>query len=468
MSELFWGLPEGLLEASLTGGAAIVLFLLIRFFLGKRYQKKYRVFVWVLIAVRLLLPFHIKLWDGYRTVTVPVHVLEESDGAEVIEVHEQVFTKMVEIISKERLFTTEQLIQLVWLTGACLVLMYFLLVNYMGYRKLHRNSDRCTDETILNMVETVVVEYGLKRAVSVYRLKSAGVSPCSAGVFRQCIFLPGRVCSERELQYIIRHELTHCRNHDVAVKALMLMVNAIHWFNPLVWLMFTCLDQDMELACDEAVLADATKEQRKEYCELILSYISGDGGPTITTGYAQGTRFLKQRFAHIYDMTRKKSGRTVIASVLVLLLLCSGAVKLQAEDEAVALPSYHMLEYEPRKEADRKVIEFTYIPKGYDFVKETGGDFSGTVKYENEGEGYISLYWILTKGKDYMDGEHHKPIPIKINGMDGIFWEAMDEDFANIIYCYMDEGYFTLSSNLDQEELMKVAEGVEFTFENDR
>ena len=91
-----------------------------------------------------------------------------------------------------------------------------------------------------------------------------------AGLFLPALLLPEGQVSGELLHYALLHELTHYRRRDIWLKALMLWVCAVHWFNPLVWLMARAVERATELACDERAAGRLTAGERAEYGRAIL------------------------------------------------------------------------------------------------------------------------------------------------------------------------------------------------------
>lgn len=83
--------------------------------------------------------------------------------------------------------------------------------------------------------------------------------------------MPDEEYSAEELHFILKHELVHLKRGDVCLKLLLTTANAIHWFNPLIWLMRKEATVDMELSCDERVTQGADYAQRKACTETLLS-----------------------------------------------------------------------------------------------------------------------------------------------------------------------------------------------------
>ena len=98
-------------------------------------------------------------------------------------------------------------------------------------------------------------------------------APMLAGLLRPTVLLPENPPRGQALDFALRHELTHYRRRDIWLKALMLWVNALHWFNPLVWLMARAVERDTELACDDGVLRVLPPEERARYSRTILDTV---------------------------------------------------------------------------------------------------------------------------------------------------------------------------------------------------
>ena len=90
------------------------------------------------------------------------------------------------------------------------------------------------------------------------------------GLLRPIIVLPWEERGREELRLILAHELTHLRRGDVLCKAVLSLACAVHWFNPLVWLMSRAAGRNLELCCDDAVVRDMDQSQRCRYGSMLL------------------------------------------------------------------------------------------------------------------------------------------------------------------------------------------------------
>ncbi|MDE7183399.1 MAG: M56 family metallopeptidase, partial [Lachnospiraceae bacterium] len=115
------------------------------------------------------------------------------------------------------------------------------------------------------------------------RIKTADglETPFLWGIFEPVIYLPRRI-DENERKYIVAHENFHRKRRDYIVKPLFFIITVIHWFNPFVWAAYFLFVRDMEISCDEAVIAAADKDIRKEYAARILKSAARLKGYTLT------------------------------------------------------------------------------------------------------------------------------------------------------------------------------------------
>lgn len=335
------------LEVSIMASVAMAGFILLSAIFNIRYQKKYRMLVWVLIMIRLLLPFNFQLWGQSFVTEVPVYTIAEYNTAGPEEREEQISGETVSPgqintasdNGQEISITTGTVVTMIWMAGIVVFLGYHLFIHKRAYGKIEKCSYVCNDERILLCAQRIAGDINLKRMPSIRILEGEKKSPFSMGILYNTIYLPEQQYVEKDVMYIVRHEMIHCKNHDILLKTVMLVVNAIHWFNPLVWLMRMLVAQDMELICDEEVLGTASREECREYSEIIMSCISTDSPlkRMISTSYVQGTRFMKYRFQNIFARQKKKGGVVCAAVVLLLMLLLQGKVQVAAKQVIAAI-----------------------------------------------------------------------------------------------------------------------------------
>ena len=176
------------------------------------------------------------------------------------------------------------------------------------------------------MLERESAAAGLRKPLQVYT--AAVGSPMIVGAIKPTLLLPEMELSTEQLSLVFRHELIHYRRRDIWYKLLLMLANAIHWFNPMVWLMVHAADRDLELSCDEAVVAGRDEAYREEYGRCLLAVVrAGMSRRTLfTTNFYSGKKTLKNRLATIFDTTKKHRGTLALAALLLAAAVAGSLV----------------------------------------------------------------------------------------------------------------------------------------------
>lgn len=198
--------------------------------------------------------------------------------------------------------STTSLLGVVWLTGAVSVLLWQTIRYLIAKHKLLRSSLPTSD------FEKYLPQ-SLKRVT--VRVLPRLESPMAMGIIRPMVLLPPGSVPALSL----RHELTHIQRRDLVGKALLLVVCALYWFDPLVWYMSHVADQDMEAACDGQLARDMTQTEKRAYGELLLSAAARESSPALSTHFGGSKEQLKSRLTQLF-----RPGKT--SRVLVSVLLC--------------------------------------------------------------------------------------------------------------------------------------------------
>lgn len=248
-----------IMEISLSMTAVILLVLALVPLMNKRYSAKGRRMLWMILAVRLLIPVNLTLPKAPVTIepkersvvlrtdaSVPFQVMETEKAWEM-------GAMQANSANYAQLFSVTELLTFIWLCGAAAFVL-FHLISYWRFRfKIRKKTER-------------VGEY---RGVEYCRCPFLE-SPIMTGFLRPTILLPAEDFSPEELEIILEHEYTHLRRGDLWYKLILMLANAAHWFNPAVYLMVRQADRDLEYSCDEAVVKGKSLEFRKLYSMTIL------------------------------------------------------------------------------------------------------------------------------------------------------------------------------------------------------
>ena len=145
-------------------------------------------------------------------------------------------------------------------------------------------------------------------------------------IARPTLLLPHEGYDLNDLRYILRHELCHLKRRDMLLKLVLLAANALHWFNPVVYLMLRQADEDIELACDSAATDGLDRAERAAYSRTLLAAVQSHvRALPATTCFGGTVERLKRRITNVLG-AQKKRGLGVVALVLALTLTAGCAV----------------------------------------------------------------------------------------------------------------------------------------------
>ncbi|NLT57932.1 MAG: DUF4825 domain-containing protein [Clostridiales bacterium] len=231
--------------------------------------------------------------------------------------------------------TPIRVMMLTWAIGAVLFLAHQAIGYGLFRKRALRWSRAPTDARIAAALRDTAAAMGLKTAIPV-RISPEVSSPLMIGFAKPLLFLPTEPYSDTDLAFILRHELTHYRRRDLWYKLLLMLVNAVHWFNPAAYLLFREASADLELSCDDQVLRGLSGEDRRRYSETILASISAQTSPktALSTYFYGGQYTMQRRFENIFHPQKKQRGAPVLLAVLLTLGLLGGLIACNVEEEA--------------------------------------------------------------------------------------------------------------------------------------
>ena len=138
--------------------------------------------------------------------------------------------------------------------------------------------------------------------------------------------------SKTELALVLKHELMHLKRHDLPVNAVVCVLQALHWFNPLLWFAASRVRADRESACDAQVLASDAGDCRNDYGQVLLKVQSACSprGPSLgLVGMFEGGRSMRVRITAIARYRRAHPAIGPVMAVVIAALSVVGATRAQ-------------------------------------------------------------------------------------------------------------------------------------------
>lgn len=296
-----------LLNLSISASWLVLAVLVLRL-VSKRSPKWMNVLLWGIVALRLMLPFSIESalslipsaetvspavvqFDPAPTITSGVSVIDNAVNPSLSE-----HFAAAPLASVNPLYVWTYLAGWVWLIGLGAMLLYALT----SYLRLRRR-----------------VSVSLPIQDNIY-LCDAISSPFILGVVKPHIYLPSGL-DEVQRQNVLSHERAHLARRDHWWKPLGFALLAVYWFNPVLWLAYTLLCRDIELACDERVIRTMDESAVKTYSTVLLA-CSMPRKAVITCPLAFGEVGVKERVKNALHY-KKPAFWVVAASVAVCVVV---------------------------------------------------------------------------------------------------------------------------------------------------
>lgn len=325
-----------ILGISVSIGLIVIGLIFLTPFLNKRYAAKWKYLIWIFLALRLLIPFSgangQDVMDRMSQLKVGTNSESEENDANnptdtampyrgiVVEIPAQMTTPIKASSEKSTAdITMLDIVTLVWIIGS-LIFIFVHLISYSHYkRQVLKNGKMIKETRILSQIFRLKRELHISRTVCVMEYDEAE-SPMIIGFIKPVLVLPKEQYNSEDLFFILKHELVHFKRGDVYLKLLFVTANAVHWFNPIIWIMQKEAVIDMELSCDERVTQGTSFELRKAYTETLLSMLHKQcvRKTVLSTQFYGGKKIMKKRFKNILIRNRKKNGISILICAVVL------------------------------------------------------------------------------------------------------------------------------------------------------
>ncbi len=217
--------------------------------------------------------------------------------------------------------TWETAVTGVWLAGMAGMGVWLAISAIRMRRKMAMNDTGNIPGKVHILFLQCKRELGIKRKIRL-SVQNAFPMPAITGLFRPVLILPAdtaKAHDDDQLRHIMMHELNHYKHGDLAVIWILNILNAVYWFNPLVWLCIRLMRKDMETVCDTAVLRRLGRGSRQAYISTILQFAEKNGGERLQAALSINDERIQMK-KRIEGMFMKK--RTKHSVRIAAILLC--------------------------------------------------------------------------------------------------------------------------------------------------
>lgn len=308
-----------LLQMSFAGGILILAVIVIRALAINMLPKKAFNALWGISVVRLMIPFSIQsVFSVYSLMGSHA----PGNGSQTIRVlptgaSGQAIPLTSSVLNAANAVSTWTI---VWAAGVLVCAVFFSLAYWKCWKEFQTSLPVRNDFT-----ENWLSVHQQRRRISI-RQSGRFSAPLTYGVLYPVILMPTSTKWENtdSLEYVLAHEYVHIRRFDSIRKLVLIVVLCVHWFNPLVWVMYVLANRDIELSCDEAVVRLFGENAKAAYARALISMEETRSGLTpLCNNFSKNG--IEERIIAIM-----KIKRTTVFSFIMTGLIVAGTATMFA------------------------------------------------------------------------------------------------------------------------------------------
>ena len=326
-------LLNNLMQIGLTVSLAALVPLILRRLMKKRYPARMVCVVWAILALRLLVPVQLTLPQAPVQVMPRTSYVVQSDqtafrqaGLPVTQTPARWVTgTQAQTLSAADTGTVKtvditDILLTLWLVGVIACVLWQGIGYYRLIRSLKGTSQPVERADLHTILREQCADLVIDREIPL-RVSAAADCPMLAGFIHPTLYLPDERISRTDAAFIFRHELTHYKHGDLWLKLLLLAARCLHWFNPLVHLIARFAQEDIEAACDDAVVRGHDGAYRRAYGETILrsAIAQSQKRKALVSCFGDDKKTLMRRFEGLFDKSVKKRGVALVVMIALLV-----------------------------------------------------------------------------------------------------------------------------------------------------
>lgn len=322
-----------LLQMSFLGTVIILLIVVLRAVLINRLPKKTFLILWWIALIRLLVPFSIKsvtsIYSLLQSIYSDINPVRTAQTTTFLPIHGNM-PEIANGLSEAMVQRTESIsiLSVIWLAGLLLCFGFFAVSYIKCYREFRFSLPVEND-----ILEAWKEKHPLKRSLSIRQTETIA-APLSYGVIRPVILMPKNTEWKNiyQLRYVLEHEYVHIRRLDMLTKLIMIAAVCIHWFNPLVWVMYILFNRDLELSCDETVVRRFGMDIKSVYATALISMEEKKSGLTpLCNSFSKNA--IEERIRAIMKIKKTSKFAVIISAVLVICVTGGFATSASSLEE---------------------------------------------------------------------------------------------------------------------------------------
>lgn len=362
---------------SFMGSIVTGIIILIKQFFKNKLSAKWHYYIWLLLILRLIIPYtpqsNFSIFNLFSNISKSLQISSTKIAKEnvvfdsskdktgnsinkAVNNKSQAAGKSINQNSAENSARTEKgiskgtpinnwiennkefsinYLSIIWVVGIFIIILYILAVN-LRLHSIANKLNKCENDQINKLLEECKTKININSNVVII-LNKHDKAPYLLGLFKPKIIISSQIIDKfslEEVRYIFLHELSHLKKKDILINWIIILVQAVHWFNPVIWYALNKMKQDCEISCDEMVLNCINIKEAINYGQIILNLAKAFSNNNLTPGVTAivNKSETRRRIIMISNFNKKSKKWTAAAIILTLVV---GGVSLIVPNESV-------------------------------------------------------------------------------------------------------------------------------------
>lgn len=421
-----------LISMSFAGSIAVVLYLLLKPFLKKNLTARLRYQLLSMALLFYLVPFQLgkRIYiDSLKLFSIFAEKKEVVNlSKNIIQITPSGYVYFTAEKTKTIVFT-------VWFLIMMIILCWGSIDYYRQKKRLILFSNVILDTDLISSIERIKKQLKIKRKIS-YRSSSSVKEPLTIGTLKPILVLPDYIFQIKERKLIYNHELLHIKNYDSLFKILGFLTIALHWYNPLVYILVQEIGLLSESTCDENIAFSIKREQRVEYGNLILQMMTKieKSSNFFSTSFCNNRKKAEERILYMLNVKEKTVKGKIMAICLFIMIGMMSSLTVFAYEKPTVLKVNSKEDI--TKVSNKEEITTVFVMENASMEEVSQGDSEIFFISNSENKLPSEIYFIDEAGNTYSSSEQLQKIGCTHTYVKGTLNEHIKQGVGCTIYVY--------------------------------
>ncbi|MGL4108730.1 M56 family metallopeptidase [Clostridium sp. LP20] len=345
---------HNVINISMLASVVVLVIVLFKILFKNKLTANLHYYIWFIVIIRLLIPY---FPNSYFSI---FNLLQNSNAENIVQTNiiQNDYSNNLDTINptegslnsnilNDNINTSKNLIakdkhisktlSIIWIVGL-FTIFSTTIFSYFIFLYRNKYSTRLISTELNDLLNECMRKLKINSKIKIYYCNSV-TTPTVFGFINKTIIIPDYLYSELstdDLRYILYHELCHIKRYDIEANFLIMLLQCVHWFNPILWLAFNKSKSDCENACDAFVLKRLSTEKIKPYAETIIklaSIIKTSKSTNLNLGIIN-KKDIKRRIFMITKFKKKSVIVTLSSCIIIAIIsvICLTNPKVEANN----------------------------------------------------------------------------------------------------------------------------------------